>query len=194
MRLARTMPLAEAVFPRDTLLRNVLLVVAFSLLTAVLTRVEIPLWPVPITGQTFAVLLAGAALGSRKGALSQLLYLATGVAGAPVFSGGGAGPQQFAGPTGGYLIGFVAAAFVVGLLAERGWDRSVLMTAAAMVVGNLVIYAFGLARLAGLLPLDRLFAAGLFPFLIGDAIKIVLASLLLPGSWWLIGQNGHLPR
>lgn len=193
MRLTRTMPLAEAIFPRASLLRDVLLVVAFSLLTALFTRLEIPLWPVPITGQTFAVLLSGAALGSRKGAMSQALYIGYGVMGAPVFSGGGAGIHHLTGPTGGYILGFVVAAYVAGLLAERGWDRRVLTTAAAMVAGNLAIYVIGLIRLSSMVPFDQLFVVGLFPFLVGDALKIALASAVLPASWWLLGRSRYIP-
>lgn len=193
MRLTRTMPLAEAIFPRASLLRDVLLVVAFSLLTALFTRLEIPLWPVPITGQTFAILLSGAALGSRKGAMSQALYIGYGVMGAPVFSGGGAGIHHLTGPTGGYILGFVVAAYVAGLLAERGWDRRVLTTAAAMVAGNLAIYVIGLIRLSSMVPFDQLFVVGLFPFLVGDALKIALASAVLPASWWLLGRSRYIP-
>jgi len=162
-----------------------MLVVGMSLLTGLAAQVAIPLpfSPVPVTGQTFAVLLAGALLGSRRGALSQVTYIAEGLAGMPVFAGGHAGLAWALGPTGGYLAGFVAAAFVTGWLAERGWDRKVLTAALAMAVGNGVIYAFGLVWLTQFVGPERLLLAGLAPFLVGDAVKIGLAAMALPASW-----------
>jgi biotin transporter BioY len=141
---------------------------------------------VPITGQTFAVLLIGAVLGSRRGALSILLYLGWGAMGLPVFSGGGGGIATLAGPTGGYLAGFVPAAFLVGWLCERGWDRSLWTAGLAMVLGNIVIYFFGLLWLAGFVGWDQVVALGLAPFILGDVLKIILAALALPGGWALI--------
>ncbi len=154
--------------------------------------------PVPVTGQTFAVLLAGALLGARRGALSVLAYIGEGVVGLPVFAQGKWGVAALAGPTGGYLVGFVAAAYVVGLLAERGWDHRPTTTALAMIVGNIILYAFGLAWLfclghvfTQLLPAEILarllsngiLAVGLYPFLLGDLIKIALAVVILPSAW-----------
>jgi biotin transport system substrate-specific component len=145
--------------------------------------------PVPVTGQTFGVLLAGALLGSRRGAMSVLAYILEGLSGLPVFAQGKAGVVALAGPTGGYLIGFVAAAYVVGLLAERGWDRRPLTTAGAMIAGNVVLYSFGLTWLYCLThmffrtALSETLAIGLYPFLAGDLVKIVLAVAILPSAW-----------
>ena len=163
------------------------LVLAFSLFTAILARLEIPLKPVPITGQTFAVLLTGALLGSRLGAAAMLGYVAEGSAGLPVFAGGTHGPAVLSGPTGGYLVGFVAAAFVVGWLAERGWDRDIPHAVAAMIAGEVSIYLFGLAWLAHFVPVSQLLAAGLLPFIAGDTVKLVAAALALPAGWKLRG-------
>ncbi|MCU0917572.1 MAG: biotin transporter BioY [Planctomycetes bacterium] len=149
-------------------------------------------YPVPVTGQTFAVLIVAALLGSRRGVLCVLAYLAEGLLGLPVFAQGKGGLACFMGPTGGYLVGFALAAFVVGALSERTWDRRVPTTVAAMVLGNLVIYACGLAWLLCLsrffdIPLKGgLLAVGLYPFLIGDTLKIILAAILLPGGWGII--------
>ncbi|MCM8746245.1 biotin transporter BioY [Thermomicrobium sp. CFH 73360] len=187
--------LADSVLPRSwqqsatsRLLANVALVVAGSLLTALAARVSLPLpfTPVPITGQTFAVLLVGAVLGSRRGAASMALYVAQGLAGLPVFAGGKAGLAVLLGPTGGYLVGFIAAAFVTGWLAERGWDRQPLATAVAMALGNIAIYLFGVSWLAAFVGIERAPLLGLVPFLPGDALKIVLATLALPGAWWVV--------
>jgi biotin transport system substrate-specific component len=148
---------------------------------------------VPLTGQTFAVLLVGMALGSRRGALALVAYLAEGAAGLPVFAEMKSGLVVLFGPTGGYLFGFVAAAWLVGWLAERGWDRSLLKTLAAMVLGNAVIYLLGvswLTRFVGSLAGENgALAFGLYPFLLGDAIKAVAAALLLPTAWRFLGEK-----
>lgn len=181
---ARTM--VEAVFPRATLARDVLLVVSFAVLTALSAQAAVWAGPVPLSAQTFAVVLSGALLGSKRGALSQVTYIGMGAVGAPVFAGWHGGIAHLMGPTGGYLAGFVAAAFVVGLLAERGWDRRVLTTAAAMFAGNVVIYVFGLAWLAYFMPKGTVLSAGLYPFIPGDIIKTVLAAVALPSGWALL--------
>ncbi len=145
--------------------------------------------PVPVTGQTFAVLLVGALLGPRRGALSVLAYIAEGLMGLPVFAQGKAGVAAMAGPTGGYLVGFVAAAYAVGMLARMGWDRRPITMALAMIVGDIILYCFGLAWLFCLAhmfgkPLSAgVLAVGLYPFLLGDLIKIALAVAILPGAW-----------
>lgn len=185
---------AEIARPADTrraLVYDLALILAGSILLALSARVVIPLpfSPVPVTGQTFAVLLVGAVLGSRRGMLSVLAYLAQGAAGLPVFAGGLSGAVVVLGPTGGYLLGFVAAAALTGWLAERGWDRRVVTTLLAMLVGNLVIYAFGVPRLASFVGWDAALAAGLIPFLVGDAFKIGLAAALLPQGWRLLNHH-----
>ena len=193
--------LASVLWPRrdaQRLLRPALLAVLGSLLVAASAQIEVPLWPVPITGQTFAVLVIGMAYGWRLGSATLLLYLAEGAIGLPVFAKFSGGAAVLAGPTGGYLVGFVLAAGLVGYLAERGWDRSVFSTAAAMLLGNLLIYLPGLAWLALFYagpgaayvaatgaegPLGAAFVAGALPFLLGDALKLALAAAALPLIW-----------
>jgi len=173
---------------------DVTLVVAGSLLTAALAQlaVRLPFTPVPVTGQTLGVLLVGAALGARRGAASMALYLAEGAAGLPVFAGGTAGPLVLLGPTSGYLFGFVPAAFVVGLLAERGLDRRLPGAILAFAAGTAVIFVCGLGRLAGVVGPEAVLAAGLWPFLPGAAIKIALAASLLPATWKLVGDRDRV--
>jgi len=170
-------------------IRDLFLIVAGSLLVAVLAQVEIPLpfTPVPITGQTFGVLLIGAALGSKRGAASLTLYLVEGGLGLPFFAGGASGFGILTGATAGYLVGFIVAAFVVGLLAERGLERSVRTSIIPFLVGTVIIYAFGVAWLAVVLgSLGKALTAGLLPFVIGDAIKLVASALVLPAAWKLV--------
>ena len=176
---------------RAALLYDAALILAGSWLVALCARIAIPLpfSPVPVTAQTLAVLLIGALLGSRRGGLSMLAYLAQGMAGLPVFAGGLSGPAVLTGPTGGYLIGFAVAAFCTGWLAERGWDRRFVTTFLAMLLGNLVIYLCGVSWLSTLVGWDDAFRLGLYPFLIGDVAKIVLATALLPSGWKFLAQN-----
>jgi biotin transport system substrate-specific component len=181
-----TRPLALVVLP-GSLLWKLMLVLAGSALIALAAQVRIPLpfSPVPVTGQTFAVLLVAAALG-RLGLWSVIAYLIEGAAGLPVFAGGTFGVAMIVGPTGGYLIGFALAAAIVGSAAERGWDRHLATALAAMLLGEVAIYACGLAWLARFpLPVPLL-DAGLVPFIPGDLVKMVLAALALPGAWKLV--------
>ncbi|WP_376792760.1 biotin transporter BioY [Thermoflexus sp.] len=193
------MVLADAVFPvalrraqAHRLMADAILILGGSLFTAWMARIAIPLplTPVPITGQTLAVLLVGAVLGSRRGALSMAAYILEGALGLPVFAGGAAGLTRVLGPTGGYLIGFIAAAFLTGWLAERGWDRRPLTAALAMLAGNIVIYLFGLPWLArfveGFLGPKGALTLGLLPFIPGDLLKLALAALLLPSAWRVV--------
>ena len=180
--------LAERVWPGAGLAKSAILIVGGALLTGLCSRIEIPLLPVPITGQTFGVLLVGALLGSRRGPASMLTYIGMGAFGLPVFAGGASGLARLAGPTAGYLVGFVVAASIVGLLSQRGWDRRIVSTAAAMAIGTLVIYAFGVAWLAHFVGWGRVLATGVLPFLVGDALKLSLAALVLPWAWRLIGE------
>ncbi|HNY78535.1 MAG: biotin transporter BioY [Sedimentisphaerales bacterium] len=175
-------------------LYDLALVLGGSVLIAMCTQIAVG-HPVPWTGQTFAVLMVGALLGSRRGALSVLMYLLEGSAGFPVFSHGRAGLAVFFGPTGGYLIGFVLAAYLVGRLAERGWDRRLATTVLAMALGNAVLYGCGLAWLTCLVhlfgrSLGSVLAIGLYPFLPGEVVKIALATALLPAGWRLIRYFG----
>jgi biotin transport system substrate-specific component len=170
-------------------LKSVALVVAFSLLTAAAAQVVVPLpfTPVPLTGQTFAVLLTGALLGPRLGALAMLAYLLEGAAGLPFFRGGAGGVTHFAGATAGYLLAFPAAAYVTGYLSERGWDRRFVTAAAAMALGSLVILACGWAWLALMFKGGtEAFRLGVAPFLPGDVLKVALAAAVLPSGWALL--------
>lgn len=182
--LAASRPLALALAP-DTLVWKVALVLGGSLLIALAAQVAFPLpWsPVPVTGQTFAILLVGASLGARLGLAAVVAYLIEGALGLPVFAPGGApGLARFMGPTAGYLVGFALAAFAVGWLAERGWDRRLGRAALAMLAGEAVIYLCGLLWLARFVAGDRLLDAGLVPFIPGDLFKIALAALALPAA------------
>ena len=187
MRAAATHPpLVTLVLPDEgagRAARQILLALAGTLLLTVSAKVQLPMWPVPMTMQTFAVLVIGMAFGARLGAATVVLYLLQGAVGLPVFASGG-GIAYFSGPTAGYLIGFAVAAFAVGALAERGWDRGPVRTLGAMLVGTLIIFALGVGWLAILLgdPTKAL-NAGLLPFLPGEALKIALAALVLPALW-----------
>jgi biotin transport system substrate-specific component len=177
--------------------RSVGLVLGFSLLTALAAQVVVPLpWtPVPLTGQTFAVLLTGALLGSRMGALAMLAYLAEGAVGLPFFRGGAGGVAHLAGPTAGYLFAFPVAAYVTGYLAERGWDRRFLTAAAAMALGSAVILACGWGWLTLFYrTAAEAFAAGVLPFLVGDVVKIALAAAALPAGWAILRRTGSSRR
>src|SRR4030042_937132 len=178
----------DVAISRAGVLWDVVFVVGFACLTAAFAQISFWVGPVPITGQTFAVLLTGALLGSRRAALSQLSYLAIGATGIPYWFalGGPPGIARLVGPTGGYLIGFVAVAFLVGWLAERGWDRRVWTAALAMLAGETVLYVFGLSWLAHFVPGDKVLQVGLYPFVIGDLIKVAAAALILPSGWLLL--------
>jgi len=191
---AKAETLTGAMLAPVDFVRSAALVVGFSLLTALAAQVVIPLpWtPVPITGQTFAVLLTGALLGSRLGALAMILYLIEGVSGLPFFYAGGSGAQHLLfSPTSGYLLSYPVAAFVVGLLAERGWDRRFLSAAAAMTLGSLVILLGGWAWLARFVNPAAAFQAGVAPFLIGDVIKLALAAAVLPSGWAILRKTSR---
>jgi biotin transport system substrate-specific component len=175
--------------------RDAVLIVGFALLTAAAAQISIPLGftPVPITGQTFAVLLAGGTLGAVRGGASQFLYVALGAIGLPFYADGDGGWSVATGATGGYLVGFVVAAALIGWMAERGQDRAVSTAIPAFLAGSVVFYAFGLPWLAhkagvpfnGPVDGDNALAWGLYPFIIGDVIKAVLAGVLLPAAWRL---------
>jgi biotin transport system substrate-specific component len=180
---------ADRIFKQNSLLKDALLVLGGSLFIALLAQVEIPLIPVPITGQTLGVLLIGMLLGPWRGAFSLMLYLTEGAVGLPFFAGGAAGVGVLSGATGGYLMGFVFAAFVTGWLAQRGWDRHFLKTALIMLVGNLVIYIPGLLWLNAVVSSENVFAIGLYPFIVGDLIKLALAAALMPSLWRMFGET-----
>ena len=190
----RSMALADQLIPRSSAaltnaVIDAVLIVGFAALTGLSAKVAIYLNPaVPITGQTFAVLLSGAVLGSKRGAGSMLVYLATGIAGVPVFAPEGAIPHASIG----YLIGYPVAAFIVGWVVERGWGRNPLKLALAMLMGEVAIYGFGLPWLAFYIPdaelVDRsrlavVYDWGLEDFIIGDTIKLIMAAVGVPLAW-----------
>jgi len=168
-----------------SLAKDIVLVLSFAILTGISAKLKIEIGVVPITMQTFAVLLTGALLGSKRGALSQITYLLMGLAGLPWFARGG-GIQYIISPTFGYLIGFVFAAYFVGWLCERGFDRQVKTAILAMFIGNILLYIPGLLWLAKFLGFRKVLAVGFYPFIIGDILKIFLAGLVLPIGWRII--------
>ena len=218
--------LIDVLVPGRSLAKNIALIVGFSLLVTVFAQIaiQLPFTPVPITGQTLAILLTGGALGANRGAASLALYVVWGMVGLPVFSPSNAAldgqlihfvfPWEGSGSllwnitSGGYIVGFIAAAYVVGRLAERGWDRGWNVTV-AMLIGNLLIYVPGLLwlgyviasgaldarlgfELAAVIPgsntFDKTLVAGLYPFVLGDLLKLYIAAIALPGAWALFGQ------
>ena len=176
-----------AVLPRSDVLTNALLVAAGVLLVAVAAQIRIPLadTPVPITGQTFAVVLVGAAYGAPLGASTLVAYWLIGLAGAPIYAEGKSGWDTFVGPTGGYIAGFILAAALTGYLAQERWDRRFSSSLGAMLLGNVAIYVPGLLWLAHYLNtgVNDTLVAGLYPFVLGDVIKLLLAGALLPAAW-----------
>jgi len=193
MRAALAQPtLLEALWPTARpAMRNAGLAFVGTLLLAVSAKVHIPFWPVPLTMQTFVVLVLGTAFGWKLGATTVALYLAAGAFGLPVFSGTperGIGLAYMAGPTGGYLAGFVAGAALCGWLAERGWDRSAWRTAIAMLLGHVVILALGWGWLAALIGPAKAYALGVSPFYAATIVKTSLAVAALPLAWNLTGK------
>jgi biotin transport system substrate-specific component len=167
---------------------DLVLITGGALLTAGAAQLAVPLWPVPITGQTLAVLLVGSTLGAVRGALSMVLYAVLGVVGLPVFSEGASGATVLAGPTGGYIVGFIFAAALTGWLAERKWDRRMLRGLVAFGAGTVVTFAFGLPWLSFALQanLQQTLEWGLYPFIIGGVVKAALAAGLLRGAWGVV--------
>lgn len=181
--------LAAAVWSEDksnALLRNAVLAIAGSLLIWVSAKIQIPLQPVPLTLQTLAILVIGAAYGWRLGMVTVALYLAEGAAGLPVFAGPVGGFAYLLGGTGGYLTGFLFASGVVGWLAERGFSRNIITTAIAMFAGSVVIHAFGIAWLQSFIGWEKAAMIGSVPFFYGDLIKLALATAILPGAWFAV--------
>lgn len=186
--------LTEAFGPTEgaaLIIKQVALVALGIIALAIFAKIKIPMWPVPITMGTFAVLTIGAAYGPRLGLMTIMGYMIVGALGFDVFAGSSAesyGLAYMMGGTGGYLLGYVLATLALGWAARRGWDRSILMMALAMLIGNILIYAPGLAWLGQLYGWDKpILEWGLTPFLLGDALKLVLAALVVPGLWKLVG-------
>ena len=216
MQLSPASPtLIDILVPGRSLTKNIALIVGFSLLVAVFAQIAIklPTTTIPITGQTLAVLLTGGTLGANRGAASLALYVLWGSIGLPVFAPSQAAlageKLHFVFPwdgsdaaiwdagiwdlaSGGYIVGFIAAGYVVGKLAERGWDRGWNITV-AMLVGNLLIYVPGLLWLTYKIPaldtVDKVLVAGFYPFVVGDLLKLYVASIALPGAWALFGKT-----
>ncbi|KAB0680106.1 biotin transporter BioY [Aureimonas leprariae] len=183
---AASLPIIERVWPvadaRTRIVRNVALVAVGTLLLTVAAKTQVPFWPVPMTLQTMAVVLLGASLGSRLGFATVLAYLAEGAAGLPVFAGTperGIGLAYMLGPTGGYLLGFLLAATLVGWLVERGFARSLPTVALSVLLGHATIHVFGLAWLGSLVGFDKAVAGGLLPFLPADLLKAALSTAII---------------
>ena len=179
-----------AVFPHANLITDALLVLAGTALVAAAAQisVKLPFTPVPITGQTFAVLLVGASLGCVLGTASAMLYLWLGVAGAPIYAHHDSGWSVITSASGGYIVGFVLAAALTGFLAERRWDRRLSSSIGLMLTGNVVIYLVGLPWLAVVLNtnLEKTLEYGLYPFIPGDTFKLYLAAAALPTAWRVV--------
>ncbi len=196
--IAQPLTLRQAVVPRTNVAVEALLVAGGILFIAASAQVSIPLWftPVPITGQTFSVLLVGSAYGAMRGGITLLGYLAAGIAGLPFYAEGASGWDVLTGFTGGYLVGMLAAAVLTGLLAQHRWDRRFATATSSMLSGNVLIYALGLPWLAYKLGeagfpngLNATLEAGLYPFIVGDLLKLYLAAALLPAAWRLVKRT-----
>ncbi len=187
---AKAMTMDSVLVPETQGAASAAVVVGMALLIALCAQIEIPLpfTPVPLSGSTLGVLYAGALLGTRRGAASVALYLLLGAIGLPFFAGGAAGWHHFFGATGGYLVGFLPAAWVAGRLSERGWDKSPLTAFAQMLVGSLVVFAFGLAVLSFYVPAPELLTKGFYPFVLGDLAKAALSAGLLPVGRRVLGR------
>ena len=192
MQLSSKAALIDRVVPRSVV-NDFALILSGAVLTAYAAQLVIPMWPVPITAQTFAVLLVGSVLGATRGAISLIAYFSMGALGLPVFS---AATSLSFGPTFGYLIGFIAAASVVGWLSERGWQKSVPGVLGSFAIANAIIYLFGLPWLAFVLgnlgvanDLTAVASAGFVPFIVGDVLKMMLAAAVLPLAWKFLGRK-----
>ncbi|MCL4675998.1 MAG: biotin transporter BioY [Pararhodobacter sp.] len=183
--MAHSQTLVQASIGTRSVPRKAVVMLAGSVLIALGAQISVPMLPVPMTLQTLAVVLVGLTAGSRLGAGAVLAYLAEGAMGLPVFAGGGAGLAWLAGPTAGFLWGFVALAFAVGLLAERGLARGLIGTFASVAVMSALLYVPGVLWLTAATPLDLngAVARGMVPFLLGDAVKAAVAALIVTGAW-----------
>jgi biotin transport system substrate-specific component len=181
-------PLIDRLWPaaERPLVRQAILAVFGSLLLWASAKAQVPMWPVPMTMQSFVVLVIGMGYGSRLGAATVGLYLLQGALGLPVFAGTpekGIGLAYMMGPTGGYLVGFLLAAAVVGWLAERGWDRTLSLAVVAMVIGTILLFVPGILWLAALIGFSKAVAAGVTPFLLASVVKLALAAAVMPLAW-----------
>jgi biotin transport system substrate-specific component len=194
------MALAPALWPArvNPWVRNGLLVLIGVGILTLSAKISVPFWPVPMTLQTFAIMFIGAAYGSRLGVATILAYLATGFVGIPVFAFAAAGPSYFLGTTGGFLVGFIFAAWIVGWAADRGWDRSSIKLGAAMIVGDAIVFLLGFVWLAWFAQLSSgatgigaasAWTNGVANYLLGDALKIAIAALAVPAGWVLLDRS-----
>lgn len=185
----QTRPLISVLWPTgdNALFRNVILVLVGTALLALSAKIQVPFYPVPMSMQTFVVLILGATYGWRLAGATVLAYLLEGALGLPVFATG-AGLAYLAGPTGGYLIGFLAAAVAIGALAERGMDRRISTALAMFLVGDVIVFILGVGYLSSFIGLQKAFIAGLYPFIPGEAVKIGLAMALMPFLWRKVGE------
>jgi len=188
--MERNLPLAAAIWSQSSLVRNVVLVLAGTLLIAAAAQVSVRLLPVPMTLQMLAILLVGFAYGARLGVATLVTYLAQGAMGLPVFAGGGAGLAYMMGPTGGFLLGFVLVAFIAGFAADRGATRNLLWAVPAALVASAAVYIPGLAWPAVAMGTEwsALWSGWMAPFLMGDALKAVIAALIVTGAWAALRQ------
>lgn len=188
-------PLVDEIWADNSLVRNALLVFAGSIALWISAKVQIPFPVVPLTLQTLVVLVVGMAYGWKLAGATVVLYLLEGAMGLPVFANTpekGIGLAYMMGTTGGYLLGFLIAAVTVGYLAERGWDRNIFTTAAAMFIGNVLIYVPGLLWLGSVAGWENpILKWGLTPFLMGDLFKLILAALFMPMIWSFIKSRKH---
>jgi len=189
--------LAAAIWPAQdkALIRNIVLAAAATVLLAVSAKIKVPFWPVPMTMQLFVVLTIGLAFGCKLAVGTLLLYMAEGAVGLPVFAGTpgkGIGLAYMLGPTGGYILGFLLAAGVIGWLADKGWDRSIIKGFAACLIGIALIYIPGLLWLGGIVGWDKpLLAWGFSPFILGDLVKAGLAASAMAAGWTLLGRSSE---
>lgn len=189
--------LADRVLPRRSTLTDVALVVTGAAVVALLAQAEWRIGPVPITGQTLGVMLVGGALGMRRGAAALTTYLLAGLAGAPVFAGGGGGPAYVLMPSFGFIVGFIGAAAIAGWAAERAWDRDVLPALAGFCLATAAPFVVGvpyLALITGMTDPATIAAAGITPFILPGLIKAGLAAVLFPLAWRLVGRAGRAGR
>lgn len=181
--------LGDVLFPRTRLFKSALLVIGGSLALMLSAKVQVPFWPVPITMQSMVALLIGVGFGSRLGALTILAYLAEGVAGLPVFAGVAAGPAYIAGPTGGYLLGFLVGSACAGWAAERGWGRDLSRTMLVMLLGHFLIFAPGVIWLAALFGWHKAIAFGIAPFLLATLLKSALGAAIVSALWKIVADR-----
>ncbi|MCH8026704.1 MAG: biotin transporter BioY [candidate division Zixibacteria bacterium] len=182
---------AYALIKPDSIFREVPLLIGFNLILVLCSYISInlPFSPVPITGQTFGVLIIAMVLGKTRSVAVVTAYLLEGLAGLPVFAGGTAGLGVLMGPTGGYLLGFLAAAYFVGALADKGWDKNYLKSIIAMTIGTAIIFIFGLSWLIRFVPLETVSTIGFYPFIPGAILKLAVAGLILPSLWSFLDRK-----